>query len=75
MSPLFSLAHPTARPAVLPAAHQGGSFVRVTRGPLAGLTGRLLDSPEFGLCLIEVPSLDNGIFLRIDPGLLESVRE
>jgi|RhiMetdeSRZDD1v2_1073273.scaffolds.fasta_scaffold1128797_2 hypothetical protein len=75
MSPLVAPAHTTSGTAVLPAAHKVGSFVRVTRGPLAGLTGRLLDSPESGRCLIEVSLLGNGIYLRIDPGLLESVRE
>ncbi len=75
MSHFIAPAHTSARPAVLPAARQVGSFVRVTRGPLAGLTGHLLDSPEASRCLIEVPSLGEGIFLRIDPGLLESVWE
>jgi hypothetical protein len=75
MSTLFAPAHTTSSTAVLPAAHEGGSFVRVTQGPLAGLSGRLLESPESGRCLIEVPLLGNGIYLRIDPGLLESVRE
>jgi hypothetical protein len=75
MSPPFAPEHATAAQAVLPAAHQVGSFVRVIRGPLVGLTGRLLDLPESGRCLIEVSLLGNGIYLRMDPGLLESVWE
>ena len=75
MSPFFAHAHRTASPSVLPAAHQAGSFVRITEGPLAGLTGRLLDAPESGRYLIEVPSLGEGAFLRCAPELLESVWE
>jgi hypothetical protein len=39
---------------------------------MAGLIGRLLDSPESGRCLVEVTLLGEGIYMRIDPAWLES---
>ena len=74
MSPLCAL-HGTSAFGSSSPAHQVGSFVRITSGRLAGLTGRLLESPESGRCLIEVPVLGTGIYLRIDSGLLEPVRD
>ncbi len=72
MSLLLAPAPAAARSAVLPAPRHGGRFVRVTRGPMAGLIGRLLDSPESGRCLVEVTLLGEGIYMRIDPAWLES---
>ena len=74
MSLLVAPAPAAARSAVLPHQH-GGRFVRVTRGPMAGLMGRLLGSPESGRCLVEIILLGEGIYLRIDPESLEPAGE
>jgi len=65
---MFSLAPPFPSP-------QLGSLVRITMGPLAGLTGLLLEFPPSGRCLVDVSSLAPGLYLRIDVALLEFVTE
>jgi hypothetical protein len=68
VTPMSALAPPSPAPKL-------GSLVRVTVGSIAGLTGRLLEFPESGRCLIDVPSSAHGVYLRIELDLLEFATE
>lgn len=48
-----------------------GMPVRVTRGNLAGLSGKVVQAPEGGKWLVELPTLGGGIFLRLSQEVLE----
>ena len=42
-----------------------GAWMRITRGPLAGVRGRLLDAPHGSRRLLEIPSFGAGIYTRV----------
>jgi hypothetical protein len=51
-----------------------GPEVKITRGNLAGLRGRLVQSVSEGLSLVETPTLGGGTFLRIRSESIEPAR-
>jgi CheY-like chemotaxis protein len=51
-----------------------GQPVRISRGPLAGLAGRIRNAPTTGRWLVEIAWLGQGVYCRISPDCLESIQ-
>lgn len=57
----------------LPDTFQAGTLVRVNAGPLAGITGELIDLSKKKKVIVRIDHLKQVITLSISPGLIELV--